>query len=130
VKAWINGLTFSGSTLRVTVADAVPADHATLAVATALRVFDRFPALDRVVMNGGGQPEATLARADAESLLAPIGLAALKDRGRWPQVLARAVQRFTGAQAGGGEPGTRQSEERGAAPEAGASRAPSARVSP
>jgi hypothetical protein len=70
-------------------------------VASAIRVFERFPALDGLVLVAGGA-EVSLVRADVERLLAPEGLLALQDRGRWPQVLARAVQRYSRADAGGG----------------------------
>jgi hypothetical protein len=99
VKAWVDSVSLAGSTLQVTAPDPLPAERETLAVATAIRVFDRFPALDRLVLVGGGG-EASLTRADVERLLAPQGFAALRDRGRWPQVLSRALQRY-----GGSDPG-------------------------
>jgi hypothetical protein len=73
----------------------LPAERATLAVASALRVLDRFPALDGLTLASGGV-EVTLRRVDVERLLAPDGFPALGDRGRWPQVLARAVRRYLG----------------------------------
>jgi hypothetical protein len=101
VKPWIDAVSLSGSTLRVTASDALPADRETLAVAGAIRLFERFPALDGFVLVSGGD-EVSLVRADVERLLAPEGLLALQDRGRWSQVLARAVQRYSRADAGGG----------------------------
>jgi hypothetical protein len=85
-------------TLRVVAPDPVPAERDTPAVATAIRVLERFPALEGFVLLGGGG-EASLTRADVERLLAPLGFAALRDRGRWPQVLARAVRRYSGSDA-------------------------------
>jgi hypothetical protein len=38
----------------------------------------------------------SLARSHVEQLLAPDGFAALRERDRWTQVLARAVQRHAG----------------------------------
>jgi hypothetical protein len=91
VKAWVEAVSLGGSTLRVTAPDPVPAERDTLAVASAIRVFERFQALDTLVLAGG------VTRADVERLLAPEGFAALRDRGRWPQVLARALQRHAPA---------------------------------
>jgi hypothetical protein len=100
VRSWIDGLSLVGSTVRVSVPSPLPADRDTLAVASALRLFERFAALDELVLVAEGG-EVSLARADVERLLAPEGLAALQDRGRWPQVLARAVQRHSGTGSGG-----------------------------
>jgi hypothetical protein len=101
VKAWVETVSLAGSTLRVTAAEPLPADRETLAVASAIRVFERFPALDAIVLVTAGG-EVPLARTHVEQLLAPDGFAALRERGRWPQVLARAVQRHAGT---GGEGG-------------------------
>jgi hypothetical protein len=101
MRSWIDTVSLSGSTLRVTVPEPWPADRDTLAVASAIRVFERFAALDGLVLVAG-DGEVSLARADVERLLAPEGMLALQDRGRWPQVLARAVQRYSGADAGDG----------------------------
>ena len=100
MRSWIDAVTLVGSTVRVTVPSPLPAERDTLAVASALRLFERFPALDRLVLVADGS-EVALARDDVERLLAPEGLPALQDRGRWPQVLARAVQRHLGTGSGG-----------------------------
>jgi hypothetical protein len=96
VKAWVDAISIAGSMLRVSAPDPLPAGRDTLAVATAIRVFERFPALDRLELLGGSEEALSLARADVERLLAPLSFAALRDRGRWPQVLSRAVQRYAG----------------------------------
>jgi hypothetical protein len=93
MKAWVDAISLAGSTLRITAPEALPADRATLAVASAIRVFERFPALDGLVL-AGGEGEVSMTRASVERLLAPDGFAVLQDRSRWPQVLARAVQRY------------------------------------
>ena len=98
MKAWVETVSLAGSTLRVTAPDPLPADRGTLAVASAIRVFERFPALDGLVL-AGDDHEVSVTRADVERLLAPDGFAVLRDRGRWPQVLARAVQRYSTADA-------------------------------
>jgi hypothetical protein len=102
VRSWIGAVSLSGGTLRVSVPEPLPADGGTLAVAGAIRVFERFPALADFVLVAGGGGETTVTRADVERLLAPEGWRALEDRGRWPEVLARAVERHASAGAGGG----------------------------
>lgn len=101
MKAWVDAVSLAGSTLRVTASEPLPAERDTLAVASAIRVFERFPALHGLVLVSGSG-EVSLARACVERLLAPDGFAALRDRGRWPQVLARAVQRYSANDAEGG----------------------------
>jgi hypothetical protein len=96
-------VTLEGGTLCVTVEAPLPADPATLAVAAAIRVFHRFPAFDALRLTTP-LGEERLGRADVERLLAPEGFAALQERGRWPQVLARAVQRHLG-RTPGSDPG-------------------------
>ena len=101
MKAWVDAVSLAGSTLRVTAPGPLPAERDTLAVATAIRVFERFQALDDLVL-AGGDGEMTVTRGEVERLLAPEGFAALRERSRWPQVLARAVQRHAAAHAEGG----------------------------
>jgi hypothetical protein len=93
VKAWVEAISLGGSTLRVTARDPFPAEGDTLAVASAIRVFERFQALDTLVL-AGRDAEVRVTRADVERLLEPDGFAALRDRTRWPQVLARALRRY------------------------------------
>lgn len=103
MKAWIEGVSLSGRTLRVAARDPLPADAVTLTVAAAIRVFERFGVLDTLVL-AGEHGELRLTRPEVERLLAPDGFPAREERARWPQLLARAVQRHTGA-AGGGTAG-------------------------
>lgn len=95
MRSWIDTVTLAGSRVRVTVPSPMPADRDTLAVASAIRLFERFPALDELVLVADGG-EVSLGRTDIERLLAPEGFPALRDRGRWPQMLARAMQRYAG----------------------------------
>ena len=100
MRSWIGSIGLSGPTLRVSVPEPLPADARALAVSGAVRVFERFPALRNFVLVAGGE-EMTLSRADVERLLAPEGWRALEDQGRWPDVLARAVERHAEGAAGG-----------------------------
>jgi hypothetical protein len=101
VKAWVEAVSLAGPILRVLAPGPLPAERDTLAVATAIRVFERFQALDDVVL-AGADGEVTVTRGDVERLLAPEGFAGLRERGRWPQVLARAVTRYAAARVEGG----------------------------
>jgi hypothetical protein len=94
MKAWIEAVTLAGPTVRVSAREPLPADGVTLAVAGAIRLMERFPILDELVL-AGAHGELSVTRADVERLLAPEGFSALQERPRWPQVLARAVQRYT-----------------------------------
>lgn len=85
-------VTLEGGTVLVSAGGPLPADLPTLAVAVAIRVLGRFAALDTVRL-ATAAGEAQLTRTEVEELLAPEGFAALQERGRWPQVLARAVRR-------------------------------------
>lgn len=100
MKAWVDAISLAGSTLRVTAPGPLPAERDTLAVATAIRVFERFQALDDLVL-AGADGEVTVTRGTVERLLAPEGFAALREPSRWPDVLARAVQRYAPAHAEG-----------------------------
>jgi hypothetical protein len=103
MKGAVEAISLAGSTLRVSAPDPLAAERATLAVACALRVFERFSALDGLVLGGGGAgSEVSLGRAEVERLLAPDGFAALRDRNRWPQLLARAVRRYSRQDGDGG----------------------------
>ena len=93
MKERVDIVSLAGSTLRVIAPEPLPADRATLAVATAIRVFERFSALDGLVLNCGDS-EVPVTRAEVERLLAPDGFAVLQDRGRWRQLLSRAMQRY------------------------------------
>jgi hypothetical protein len=101
MKAWVDGVNLVGSTPRVAATEPLPAEHRVLAVASAIRVFERFSALDGLVLTSGSAA-VSVTRADVERLLAPDGFGALRDRSRWPQVVARAIQRFVTADAESG----------------------------
>lgn len=95
MREQVEGLTLEGTTLRVAVREPLPVDLPTLAVATAIRVLDRYAVLDRVTVTAPAT-EVSLTRDEVERLLRPEGFAALREWGRWRQVLARAVQAYTG----------------------------------
>ena len=100
MKSWVEVISLVGSRLRVAAPGPVPAERDTIAVASAIRVFARFQALDALVL-AGGDADARVSRADVERLLEPEGFAAIRDRGRWPRGLARALQRRAAARPAG-----------------------------
>ena len=100
MKSWVEGISLVGSTLRVAAPEPVPAERDTIAVASAIPAVARLQALDTLVL-AGGDADVRVSRADVERLLEPEGFAALRDRGRWPQVLARALQRRAAARPAG-----------------------------
>ena len=100
MKSWVEAISLVGSTLRVAAPGPVPAERDTIAVASAIRVFARFQALD-VRARDAHVCVAARENQSVERLLEPEGFAALRDRGRWPQVLARALQRRAAARLAG-----------------------------
>jgi len=96
VREQIEALTLEGPVLRVTARPPVAAELPLLAIATAIRVFERYPVLDRLILTVGSA-EISLSREEVEGLLGPEGLGAAREWGQWSQVLAQAVQTYTGA---------------------------------
>ena len=97
MRELIDVVAIQGRTLQVTAHGPQAVDPPTLAVATALRVFVRYPVLDRLVLSIGAD-EIRLSRGEIERLLGGGGFAALQDR--QPKVR----QEEEGEQARDGEP--------------------------
>jgi hypothetical protein len=91
----IEAVALEGQDVRVTARDPLPVQPRALAVAAAIRVFDRFPALDRLTL-AVGDARVTVSRQDVERLLGPDGFARLKDRAGAREVLERAIRDFAG----------------------------------
>lgn len=87
----IEALALEGRTVRVTARDPLPVEPRVLALAAAIRVFERYPVLHRLTLTVGGT-EATGSREEVERLLGPEGFSALKDRDRWQRLLAAGLQ--------------------------------------
>jgi hypothetical protein len=66
-----------------------------LALAAAIRVFERYPVLARLTLTAGGS-DVVVSRDEVTRLLGPDGFAPLKDRDRFRQVLARGLAREAG----------------------------------
>ena len=95
MREQIDSVTLQGPTLRVVAREPLAVEPKPLLVATAIRVFERYPILSRLVLTIGGSPEIAVSRDEVERLLEPDGFASLREWGRWRQVLARAVQAYT-----------------------------------
>jgi len=95
VREHLDAVALEGRMLHVTAREPLPAEPRVLAVATAIRVFERYPILDRLTLTVGST-EISLGREQVERLLGPEGFASLGEWGRWRQVLARAIQAYTG----------------------------------
>jgi hypothetical protein len=96
VKEQIEAVTLEGRMLRVTAREPLPVEPRVIALATAIRVFDRYPILERLTLTTGSA-EISLSREEIERLLGRDGFASLREWGRWRQILATAVQAYTGA---------------------------------
>lgn len=99
MKEQIDAVALEGSTLRVTAQRPLPVEPDVLAVATAIRVFERYPILDRLALVVGGA-EIALSREEVERWLGPAGFASLKEWGGWRRALARAIQAYEGERPG------------------------------
>lgn len=91
----IEAVALEGQNVRVTARDPLPVQPRALAVAAAIRVFDRYPALDGLTLVVG-DTRVTLSRQDVERLLGPDGFARLKDRDGARELLERAIRDFAG----------------------------------
>lgn len=87
----IEALALEGRTVRVTARDPLPVEPRVLALAAAMRVFERYPVLHRLTLTVAGA-EVTASREEVERLLGPEGFSALKDRDRWRRLLAEGLQ--------------------------------------
>jgi len=94
MRQLIEAVALAGQSVRVTARDPLPVDIRALAVAAAIRVFERYPALDGLTLTVGSQAVA-LSRQEVERLLGPDGFARLKDREAARELLERAIDDFT-----------------------------------
>jgi hypothetical protein len=94
MKQLIKAVALEGQSVRVTARDPLPMDVRALAVAAAIRVLERYSALDGVTLAVGSQ-EITLSRQDVDRLLGPDGFARLKDQEAARELLERAIRDFT-----------------------------------
>jgi len=86
MKNLIESLALEGTALTVALAPALPVDARTLTAATAIRVFDRYPVIDRVIMVTGAN-KISLSREQVERLLHSETLAK-PDGNQWRHAVA------------------------------------------
>lgn len=95
MRQLIEAVALEGAEARVTVRDPLPVAPRALAAAAAIRVLDRYPALDGLTL-AVGETRMTISRQDVERLLGPEGLARLKEPDGGRELLERAVREFAG----------------------------------
>lgn len=91
----IEAVTLDGPTVHVTARDPLPVEPRTLALAAAMRVFDRYRALTRLMLTVG-EVRVSASRDEIERLLGPEGFAALKDQDRWRALLKDGLRAVAG----------------------------------
>ena len=87
----IEAVALEGQTLRVIARLPLPVEPRTLAVAAAVRLFERYPVFDRLTLTVGSS-ETRVSRETISRVLGPGGFGPLKDPARYRQVLYDALQ--------------------------------------
>ena len=82
MKMRASSVAFDGTTLRISMAPALPSDPSVLAVAVALRLLARYPVVDRIVL-GDHATEMGFTREQIERFRHPEGFVALDIPGGW-----------------------------------------------
>lgn len=95
MKQLVEAVTLEGQIVRVSARAPLPVAAKTLVIAAAIRVLDRYPALDRLVLSVGGA-EITVTRQEVARLLGPDGFSRLKDRDTAREVLECAIREYAG----------------------------------
>jgi hypothetical protein len=95
MRQLIEAVTLEGQQVRVSARHPLPVAPRVLAIAAAIRVLERYAALDRLTL-AVGEVQVDISRADVDRLLGPEGLAQLKDRDGAREVLERAIREFAG----------------------------------
>ncbi len=90
MKGLIESLALEGTALTVTLAPTLPVDARTLTAATAIRVFERYPVIDRVIIVTGAT-KIGLSREKVDHLLRSENLAKLDGTQRWRHAVARVA---------------------------------------
>jgi len=89
-RGLIESLALEGTALTLTLAPTLPVNARTVAAATAIRVFDRYPVIDRVIIVTGAD-KVSLSRGEVEHLLRSESLAGLDGKQRWRHAVARVA---------------------------------------
>jgi hypothetical protein len=86
----IEVVVLEGQHLRVTAREPLGVAPRLLALAAAIRVFERYPIVDRLTLSSG-ETSIAVSREEVHLLVGPDGFAPLKDRDRFRQLLTRAL---------------------------------------
>jgi hypothetical protein len=87
----IEAVALEGQTVRVAARLPLPVEPRTLAMAAAIRLFERYPVFDRLTLTVGST-ETRVSRETIRRVLGPGGFVVLKDPARYRQVLYDALQ--------------------------------------
>ncbi|MGH7264706.1 MAG: hypothetical protein ACREMB_07600 [Candidatus Rokuibacteriota bacterium] len=90
MREQFQAISIDGQHVRVTARDRLSVEPRLLALAAALRVFERYAVLDRLTLTAG-DVEVVVSREQVTRLLGPDGFAALKDRTRYRQILSQGT---------------------------------------
>jgi hypothetical protein len=95
MRLLIEAVTLEGQNVRVSARDPLPVDPKALAIAAAIRVFDRYSALVRLTLSVGNE-SLIVSREEVDRLVGPDGFGRLKDREASREVLERAIRQYAG----------------------------------
>ena len=99
MRQLIEAVTLEGQRVRVSARDPLPVPRKSLAIAAAIRVFERYPALVHLTLSVANT-EITVSREEVDRLLGPEGFARLKDRDSSREVLQQAIRDYAGEDSG------------------------------
>jgi hypothetical protein len=92
VSEQIEAVLLDARTVRVTARRPLPVEPLTLAMAAAIRLFERYPVFDRLVLTVG-HVDTAVSREMVTRVLGPGGFAPLSDPARYREVLYDALER-------------------------------------
>jgi hypothetical protein len=88
----IEAVALDARTVRVTARRPLPVEPQTLAMAAAIRLFERYPVFDRLVLTVG-KADTAVTRDMVTRVLGAGGFGALRDPARYREVLYDALER-------------------------------------
>lgn len=91
----IEAVALAGQGVQVTAGVPLQVGARLLALAAAIRVFERYPVIDRLTVTAG-TVEITVSRDEITRILGPEGFAGVSDPARYRTVLADALEAHTG----------------------------------
>jgi hypothetical protein len=95
VSDQIEAVTLAGQTVLVAARVPLRVEARLLALGAAIRVFARYPVVERLIVNAG-PAEAVVSRAEIAKVLGPAGFAGVEERARLRKILADALEATPG----------------------------------